>query len=236
MSEVIVINGDIVKIHPEFNLYGATECGKIYRVDRKKLLSFTYNKKAKYYYVRISQNNVPRTLRVHIFIAKCWKDNPLNLRVVNHKDGDKLNNHSSNLEWCSDSQNQQHALETGLKQKGEDLYNSKLTNAQVHKVCKLLEEGYRVKDLAVMFDVNTDNIRKIKDGSCFFDIRQLYVNIPHKFVTEYSVGTIEWVCKKILEGVSDINISKQSTCKITPIDVKRIRNKIRYREITDKYF
>lgn len=235
MSE-IVINNEVVKVHPEFNLYGATESGKIYRIDRKKLLTCTYNKLAKYYYVRVSQNNKPRTLRAHIFIAKCWLENPLGFRVVNHKDGDKLNNVVSNLEWCSDSQNQQHALGAGLKQKGEDLYNSKLTNEQVHKVCRLLEEGYRVKDLADMFGVNTDNIRKIKDGSCFFDIRQLYVNIPHKFVTEYSVSTVEWVCSKILEGVSDINISKQSTCKITPIDVKRIRNKIRYREITDKYF
>ncbi|AHK11566.1 homing endonuclease HNH [Shewanella sp. phage 1/40] len=235
MSEIL-INNEVVKVHPEFHLYGATESGKIYRIDRKKLLKHTYNKRAKYNYTRLSQNNTPKTLRVHIFIAKCWLPNPNNFRVVNHKDGDKLNNLVSNLEWCSDSQNQQHALDTGLKQKGEDLYNAKLSNEQVHKVCKLLEEGYRVKDLADMFGVNTDNIRKIKDGSCFFDIRQLYVNIPHKFVTEYSVGTVEWVCSKIKEGLSDINIAKTSTSGITTIDVKRIRNKIRYTEITDKYF
>ena len=236
MSEIIHIDGKEVRRHPEFNLYGATYCGSVYRIDRKKCLTNTYNKRAKYYYIRISQYNVPRTLRSHIFIAKCWLPNPLGLRVVNHKDGNKLNISCGNLEWTTDSQNQQHALDTGLKQKGQDLYNSKLDDDQVHEVCELLQEGYRVKDLAEMFGVNRDNIRKIKDGSCFFHIRKLYVNIPHNFNTEHSVGTVKWVCNKILDGTSDVNIAKTCSSKLTTIDVKRIRNKIRYTSITDEYF
>lgn len=236
MSELI-IKGEVVLPHPEFHMYGATYSGKVYRLDRKKLLTPTYNKRAKYYYIRISQFNTPRTLRMHIFIAKCWHENPKNLRVVNHKDGDKLNCHASNLEWGTDSYNQQHALELGLKQKGEELYNSKLSDEQVHEVCELLEEGYRTKDLALMFNVKNDNIRKIKDGSCYFHIRSLYVNIPHKFKSEYSVGTVKWVCEQILEGISDVNIAKHcSNTAMSPIDVKRIRRKIRYTGITDEYF
>lgn len=236
-EEVIIINNRVVKRHPEFNLYGSTYCGLIYRIDRKKQLTFTYNKRAKYYYIRLSQNNVPRTLRAHIFIAKCWHENPKDYRVVNHIDGDKLNCHGSNLEWGTDSQNQQHALDLGLKQKGEELYNSKLSDDQVHQVCELLEEGYRVVDLAKMFNVKKDNIRKIKDGSCYFHIRSLYVNIPHKFTTEYSVGTVKWVCEKINEGVADATIAKLRTDNpISTIDVKRIRRKIRYTSISDEYF
>ncbi len=236
MSEII-INGEEVRPHPEFYMYGSTYSGKVYRIDRKKLITNTYNKRAKYYYIRISQKNVPRTLRLHIFIAKCWHENPNNHRIVNHIDGDKLNCHGSNLEWGTDSQNQQHALSLGLKQKGEDLYNAKLTDDQVHQVCELLEEGYRVVDLADMFGVKKDNIRKIKDGSCYFHVRSLYVNIPHQFKTEYSVGTVKWICEKILEGISDVNIAK--TCSnntMTPIDVKRIRRKIRYTSVSDEYF
>lgn len=51
---------------------------------------------------------------VHREIAKALIPNPLNLSDVNHKDGNKLNNHPSNLEWMSRSENLYHALRTGL--------------------------------------------------------------------------------------------------------------------------
>ena len=56
---------------------------------------------------------------IHRLVAEHFVDNPKNYRVVNHIDGNKLNNHYTNLEWCTQSQNSKHALDMGLIQRGE---------------------------------------------------------------------------------------------------------------------
>lgn len=52
---------------------------------------------------------------VHILVAKHFIPNPYGYTRVNHKDGNKQNPHKDNLEWCTDVQNVEHALRTGLR-------------------------------------------------------------------------------------------------------------------------
>lgn len=56
-----------------------------------------------------------KTITIHRLIAIQFIPNPLNLPCVNHKDGNKKNNHVNNLEWCSYSDNIRHAFKTGLR-------------------------------------------------------------------------------------------------------------------------
>jgi hypothetical protein len=73
-------------------------------------------------YLGITANNI--AYRLHRLI--CMVFHPVEGRTsmddyqgleVNHKDGDNHNNHADNLEWCTHSENMNHAYKTGLNKK-----------------------------------------------------------------------------------------------------------------------
>lgn len=231
------IDGVLVRQCTEQPNYGISKCGKVFRLDNKRQMTPNLRGKPQYWNVRTCHNNVAKNTRLHVMLALCWvyNDDPENKLVVNHIDGNPLNNEVSNLEWCTLAQNNQHGrtLEGNY---GEGLYNSSLNDELAHEICKRLVYGERPKDLAEEFGLSSDVVRKIKTGSTWFHVRKLY-DIPDAFKQEFSSETIHWVCKQIVKGISDLNIAKNSTnSKMTTIEVKRIRHKIRFQEISDMYF
>lgn len=87
-----------------------------YIYDNGDVLNATTNKILKgsigengYKYYRLSKDNQKTMHYAHRLVADMFLDNPNNLPVVNHKDGNKLNNNINNLEWVSYSENIEHA-------------------------------------------------------------------------------------------------------------------------------
>lgn len=63
-------------------------------------------------YKRVKMNN--KNIQVHSLIAELfYGKRPENL-VVNHIDGDKLNNHPNNLEYVTIAENIRHSIDMGL--------------------------------------------------------------------------------------------------------------------------
>lgn len=76
---------------------------------------FTISDKTKgYHTVALSGVGKLRTFKVHRLVAIAFCDGFKKGLSVNHIDGNKLNNHYTNLEWCTHQENSKHAFETGL--------------------------------------------------------------------------------------------------------------------------
>ena len=86
--------------------YYVDDSGKVYSKKYGYLKELKqYPKTHSYLYVALSENGKKHYLRVHRLVAETFIPNPLNLLEVNHKDENKLNNHVSNLEWCTSHYN-----------------------------------------------------------------------------------------------------------------------------------
>lgn len=72
------------------------------------------NKKNGYLQIKLYKNGVRQFYGVHRLVAECFVLNPDGKPQVNHIDGDKRNNRADNLEWCTASENQLHAVSHGL--------------------------------------------------------------------------------------------------------------------------
>lgn len=96
---------------------------------------------------------------VHRLVALTWcqNDDPANKVWVNHEDGNKLNNHYSNLKWGTISYNIQHSIDTGLRtiKSGKDhwLFGKTASDKTRAKMAKRKQgtehpkfKGYYVKD------------------------------------------------------------------------------------------
>jgi len=67
-----------------------------------------------YLAIGICTNGKRKNHKIHKLIALYFIANPCNKLTVNHKDGNKTNNHIDNLEWATSKENIQHAWQNGL--------------------------------------------------------------------------------------------------------------------------
>lgn len=92
-----------------FDGYFVTKSGVVFSEKRGQLKPRKPHMVRDYVRVNIRADGVTRLKLVHRIVAETFLPNPDNKPEVNHKDGDKLNNHVDNLEWCSRSENLKHS-------------------------------------------------------------------------------------------------------------------------------
>jgi hypothetical protein len=129
-----------------------------------------YNQKTKNWYKgRISENGYldyilringkEKNFRAHRLVAEYFiPKNNTNANIVNHKDGNKLNNNVENLEWTTNQENTIHAIKTGLRKKETNtiLYYTEDLSGEIWK--SLLNTTYSVSNLGRVRNDTTNRI------------------------------------------------------------------------------
>lgn len=110
-------------------------------------------------YPRINLNGTYKF--IHQVVAEAFIENLENKKQVNHKDGNKLNNRSDNLEWVNNQENRDHAVNMRLIIYGEKCPQAKLTKNQVLEIIELYKNGMKQKNIANKFSVVQQTISKI---------------------------------------------------------------------------
>lgn len=93
--------------------YEISNTGKIINLKRSKVLIESVSVYG-YCLVTLCQNNIRVSKRVHRLVAQAFIPNPEGKPQINHIDGNKLHNHTTNLEWTTPQENMDHAYETKL--------------------------------------------------------------------------------------------------------------------------
>ncbi|WBF77873.1 HNH homing endonuclease [Escherichia phage W70] len=156
--------------------YFITEDGQVFSEFSGRFLKNSLSKGTGYFVVNVILNGKRKPEYVHRMVAKAYIPNPLNLPEVNHKDGNKLNNHKDNLEWVTEEENLRHSIENKLPIRGQDHYSTGLSENDVHKICQLLSEGWTAKRIAESSGIQVKravvlNIRSKRDWK---EIANLY--------------------------------------------------------------
>ncbi len=106
------------------------------------------------------------TKSIHILVALSFLGDCPDGCNINHKDGNKLNNCISNIEYCTFAQNSQHAYDMGLPTpaKGERHGQSKLKDSDIIAIRDRLALGHTTSAIARDFNVGQSIISRIKTG------------------------------------------------------------------------
>jgi hypothetical protein len=152
--------------------YQVSNKGRVKSLNRKLADGRTWNERimktplsAGYPSVSLRLNNVYLKERVHRLVGKAFvKDYKLGY-IINHIDGNKLNNNHTNLEWCTHKHNVNHAFSTGLNNALDKMHetNQKKT-VQLDLKNNLIKIYDSAKEAAKAVNCPIQNITRVCRG------------------------------------------------------------------------
>lgn len=140
------------------------DCGNIFDVELGRYKKQYENKKG-YMKVHFYINGKDKGFFVHRLVLMTFNPTDgMDKLQVNHIDGNKKNNTLSNLEWCTNAENQAHAYRIGLhkRESGEQNPSAKLNESEVIQIAEMIMCGIPHKKIAENFNISAITISAIR--------------------------------------------------------------------------
>lgn len=184
------------RVIPGFEKWCVTRDGKIHSAETGKLIRTHLYGDRKFASYPIGITN--KLLAVHRAVALAWveNDNPSLKTVVNHIDGDPMNNRDVNLEWTTSSGNNYHAVNTGLRQdnkpcKIRDFHTGEIREFQsIRQACEFMKvsedttiERLRPRKFGALI-LDQFEFRLLDDPEPFFYENRPYIISPSRYMVE----------------------------------------------------
>lgn len=219
-----IFSTEVYKIHPKY-LCSVSNKGNVIGVMGNLMVGTS----SRYHRVTLKDytTNTKHTVSVHRLVVEMFIGDMPQGMVINHIDGDKLNNNDWNLEICTQKHNAQHALDNGLTKPkvGEEHGMSILTDANVLEIYDLIKNGNDNNQIANIFGVNFRTVSLIRNGDRWKHLFDKHMGcvIPSKN-TKYLIG-------KCLSVINDITSTDMKNIQISikhgiePSLISRVRSK-----------
>jgi hypothetical protein len=138
------LEGEVWKEHYDYPDYFVSNKGRIKSKVRGRIMF--QREHEGYMDSRIKdRDGKKRSPRTHRIVAELFvrKPDTAERLIVNHTDGNKLNNDADNLEWITYADNYKHAVEQGLMG-----YRTGTTpEVKIREICSLLEGGHSINEI-----------------------------------------------------------------------------------------
>jgi len=128
-----------------------------------------------------------KSVTIHRLVALTHIPNPKNKATVNHKDGEKLNNHVDNLEWMTNVENVRHGHAEGIRtgKRGEVCNFTKIDEFKALTIHTLLPHWSQYK-IADHYGLKQASISCMKHGKSWnwMGLYKMHINSSNKIITK----------------------------------------------------
>lgn len=154
----------------KFYTYEISNTGKIRNAERH-IMAQTTSKKG-YKKITLKVDGKLTGFRIHRLVAKAFIPLDPDRDQVNHKDGDKSNNNSDNLEWCTNRENYLHAVANNLR------YRKTATDDIVKdRIAYFAKNNITTKEYALKFGINADTLKDQINGRTYSHLSRPWSDI-----------------------------------------------------------